>query len=203
MVTRNFRALVFSLAIAGAVTAAGAAPVPSPATLPSRLPEALACVSPAADYHGVNPWILRAILKVESDFNPRALNRNANGTMDVGMAQINSIHFDELARWGIAPANLMDGCVASYVAAWHLARQIRAHGNSWFAVASYHSTTPCQNSRYAGLLWNVLAGWGVVPGPRLKVPGASQCKNAQRGARDTHANPPAPKVPALAFDEAR
>jgi soluble lytic murein transglycosylase-like protein len=76
------------------------------------------CVVDAAQYHGVNPWLLRAILKVESDFSARAVHRNANGTLDVGMAQINSVHFAELARWGVAPSSLMDGCIASYVAAW-------------------------------------------------------------------------------------
>lgn len=112
---------------------------------------------------------------MESDFNPRAVNRNANGSVDVGMGQINSIHFAELGRWGIAPANLMDGCVATYVAAWHLSKQIRKHGNSWFGVASYHSASPCQNTRYAGLLWNALVGWRVVAGPRVKVTSLRSC----------------------------
>lgn len=100
--------------------------------------------------------MLKAILKVESNFNPHAANRNANGTVDVGIAQINSMHFARLDKYGIKPAHLMDGCVSTYVAAWHLASKIREHGNTWFGIAAYHSTTPCQNERYRGLIWNTL-----------------------------------------------
>lgn len=147
----------------------------APAALPQRLTESSPCVTGAAEYHGVNPWVLKAILKVESGFNPSAYNRNANGTVDVGMAQINSIHFRKLQRFGVGPADLMDGCVATYVAAWHLAAQIREHGNTWFGIASYHSTSACQNGRYAALLWNALLGWGVVQGQALKVPTLRAC----------------------------
>lgn len=159
-------------------------------------------MSAAAEYHSVNPWVLRAILKVESDFNPRAVSRNSNGTLDVGMAQINSIHFAELAKYGIAPANLMDGCVATYVAAWHLAKQIRKYGNSWFGVASYHSASPCQNSRYTGLLWNALLGWGVVSGPRVAVPSLAACGyRAPAEGRAARTGPGARSAPLIAFDE--
>lgn len=151
------------------------AQVAAPTALPARLDQDTPCVSTAAQYHSVNPWILKAILYVESQFNPRAVNRNANGTVDVGMAQINSIHFGKLAKFGIAPADLLDGCKATYVAAWHLANQIRVHGNTWFGVASYHSSSKCQNTRYAGLVRNALVGWGVVPGPRVKVSTLAQC----------------------------
>jgi soluble lytic murein transglycosylase-like protein len=198
----NFPVLSLLLAAILWAPAARAAPGISPATLAPRLPEVLPCISAAADYHGVNPWVLRAILKVESDFNPSAVNRNANGTLDVGMAQINSIHFAELARWGIAPSNLMDGCIATYVAAWHLARQIKTYGNSWFAIASYHSASPCQNTRYAGLLWNVLVGWGVAPGPRLKVADAAACQPRRPAARPAR-RADVRTASALAFDESR
>lgn len=170
-----------------------AADTPAP---PAAAP--LACVAAAAQHHGVNPWLLRAILKVESDFRPDAVNRNANGSLDVGMAQINSIHFAELARWDIAPAQLLDGCTASYVAAWHLARQIRRHGNSWFGVASYHSTSPCQNGRYAALLWNTLLSWGVVAGARLPVVALRSCRSVPQPSRAPAAA--AAAAPALAFD---
>lgn len=129
------------------------------------------CVSQAAVYHGVNAWIVRAILKVESDFNPKAFNKNRNGTTDVGMAQINSMHFKELKTHGIGPGDLLDGCIASYVAAWHLNKQIKAHGNTWFAIGAYHSATPCFNKRYTALVWNVLRTWGVVQGQK-ETPGS-------------------------------
>ena len=150
--------------------------------LPAFLNDRTPCVPDAARYHGVNPWILKAILKVESGFNPQAINKNANKSIDVGMAQINSIHFKELASYGIAPAHLMDGCIATYIAAWHLAKQMRVHGNTWFGIASYHSATPCLNTRYAGLLWNTLVGWSVMAGPRVRIPRMDECGGAGASA---------------------
>lgn len=144
-------------------------------SLPSTLNDKTPCVQDAARFHGVNPWVLKAILSVESGFNPRAINRNSNSTVDVGLGQMNSMHFKELSAYGIAPGHLLDGCVATYVAAWHLAKQVRRHGNTWFGIASYHSATPCLNARYAGLLWNTLTAWRVVPGPKVRVSRIEDC----------------------------
>ena len=119
------------------------------------------CLKPAAQRHGVNPHILRAILQVESGMRPHVVSRNRNGSIDVGMAQINSIHFRELAQWGITPERLLDPCVATHVAAWHLKRVMLLHGNTWFGVAAYHSTTPVHNQRYQALLKQELVRSGV------------------------------------------
>lgn len=140
------------------------------------------CVSQAAAYHLVSPWILRAIIQVESSFNPNALNKNNNGTVDVGIAQINSMHFKELGKYGITQRDLMNGCVSSYVAAWHLRKQILAYGNTWFAVGAYHSATPCFNQRYTKLVWNVLLKWGVVNGAREMPVAMSACAPSKSGA---------------------
>ena len=119
------------------------------------------CLMPAAQRHGVNPHILRAILQVESGMRPHVVNRNRNGSIDVGMAQINSIHFRELAQWGITPERLLDPCVATHVAAWHLKRVMLLHGNTWFGVAAYHSATPVHNQRYQVLLRQELVRTGA------------------------------------------
>jgi hypothetical protein len=172
--TRSLIVALFTTVYSAAhATSLGVTVLPALPSMPET--EATRCIAAAAGYHTVNPWILRAILSVESNFNPRAVNVNANKTIDVGMAQINSIHFAELQRHGIAPTNLLDGCIASYVAAWHLAKQIRRNGNTWYAIARYHSASPCQNTRYAGLLWNRLLEWGVVIGKRLQVKSLAQC----------------------------
>jgi soluble lytic murein transglycosylase-like protein len=133
-------------------------------------PAAQSCIAPAARHHQVNHLLLRAILKVESNLNPRAVVRNGDGTIDVGMGQINSRHFPQLAAYGILPSHLLDPCIGSYVAAWHLSRVIALHGNTWEAVARYHSATPYFNRRYRILLNNELVAAGVIPGSRLPVP---------------------------------
>jgi hypothetical protein len=111
-------------------------------------PGADRCLDAAAAWHHVHPHILRAVLMTESAMNPQAVHRNANGSLDVGLGQINSVHFPELARHGVSPMALTDACVGSYVAAWHLARQQAVWGNTWYAIGAYHSTTPALNQRY-------------------------------------------------------
>lgn len=127
------------------------------------------CIAPAAEFHKVNQWVLTGILKVESAFNAGAINRNQNGSTDVGIGQMNSIHFKELNRYGIAPNDLLDPCVGTYVAAWHLAKQMKAYGNTWFAIGAYHSATPYFNARYQALVYNALISMGVVSGSNLRV----------------------------------
>jgi|GEM_PF-501031 len=166
------------------VSLAHAQGVPSESTVERQPAQPNDCVTKAAEYHSVNPWVLRAIIKVESNFNTNAVNRNRNGTVDVGIAQINSMHFKELGKHGVGPADLMNGCIASYVAAWHLKKQIKAYGNTWFAIGAYHSATPCYNSRYSALIWNTLVGWKVFPGSRLGVPSMASCAGSS-SARNT------------------
>ena len=128
------------------------------------------CIAESAQFHYVNPWILAGILKVESSFNPKAVNRNKNGSVDVGIGQMNSIHFRELSRWGIEPNDLFDACTGIYVAAWHLSKQLKAHGNTWYAIGAYHSATPYYNQRYQALVYNALVSMRAAPGPKLRVP---------------------------------
>lgn len=142
-------------------------PVPLPSIDGARVQS---CIAAAASHHHVNPSLLRAILKVESNLNPQAVGRNRNGTLDVGIGQINSRHFPLLAAYGIRPAHLLDPCIGSYVAAWLLSRVIASHGNTWEAVARYHSGTPHFNRRYRILLNNALVAEGALPGSRLPVP---------------------------------
>lgn len=127
------------------------------------------CIAAAAKYHKVNQAVLSAILKVESSYNAGAINHNADGSVDVGIGQMNSVHFKELSTHGITPTNLLDPCVGSYVAAWHLGRQIQLHGNTWFAIGAYHSVTPYYNTRYQALIYNAMVDMRRVPGPKLVV----------------------------------
>lgn len=123
----------------------------------------LPCIEQAAAFHGVNAQLLRAIFYVESRGNPSAIGKNTNGSIDVGLGQTNSIHFKELSHYGIAPEHLLDGCISSYVSAWHLAKQFKVYGNTWAAVGSYHSKTPIHRDKYAGMVYGVLRRWKALP----------------------------------------
>jgi soluble lytic murein transglycosylase-like protein len=114
------------------------------------------CISNAASYHGVDVRLLRAVFTVESSLNPFAVSKNTNGSVDLGIAQINSQHWPKLAAIGIKPEHLYDPCVASYVGAWMLRKNIDTHGLTWQSVARYHSSTPHLNQRYQARLYAAL-----------------------------------------------
>jgi soluble lytic murein transglycosylase-like protein len=128
------------------------------------------CIAAAADYHGVNPYLLRAILMVESQLNPKAININKNGTRDIGVAQINSIHLPVLQSHGIKENHLMDACVNTYVGAWLLRKQIARYGLNWFGIAAYHSVTPDKNFRYQVLVYNEMVRSGAIQNVAMAVP---------------------------------
>jgi soluble lytic murein transglycosylase-like protein len=128
------------------------------------------CIEEAANYHQVNQYILFAILKIETNLRPQTITKNVNDTIDVGAGGMNSIHFKELAKWGIKPNDLLDFCTASYVAAWHLKKAIDLHGNNWFGIAAYHSTTPYYNNRYQILIYNELVRLELINDRLTAIP---------------------------------
>lgn len=111
---------------------------------------AIACWDDAAARYGVNPALLYAIAKTESSLNPSAVNRrNANGTYDIGLMQINSSWLPTLARYGITEAQLYDACTSIHVGAWIMAQNMQRLGNSWDAVGAYNSPNPGRRLAYA------------------------------------------------------
>ena len=58
--------------------------------------------------YGIGPGLLRAIAKVESGLDPRALHVNADGTTDIGLMQINSRWLPHLKGYHIEPEDLWD-----------------------------------------------------------------------------------------------
>ena len=120
------------------------------------------CFNEAAAYQGVNPWVLRAVAWYESKGDPDAIHQNANGSIDVGQLQINSIHFGDLAREGVPQRALTDPCVNVYVAAWLLKQKMVKYGNTWRAIGAYHSESPKQRDAYARSIQQVLVGWGQL-----------------------------------------
>lgn len=128
------------------------------------------CIADAAARHQVNADVLRAIGWQESRLQPTALGRNANGSIDVGAFQINSVHLSELGRYGIGASALADGCVSAEVAAWHYRRQVDRDGDSWQAVGAYHSRNPVLAARYANQIAAILMRWRVRPASGLPFP---------------------------------
>lgn len=118
------------------------------------------CFDDAAGYHGVNPWVLRAIAMVEtSGCRAQQVNRNSNGSVDVGCTQTNSIHFPELGKCGVQPSDLLDPCKSIHVAGWLLRKKIDKYGNNWMAVGAYHSETPRHRDTYSAKVRAVIEAW--------------------------------------------
>jgi soluble lytic murein transglycosylase-like protein len=120
------------------------------------------CFNQAAAYQGVNPSVLRAVAWFESKGDASAVNRNANGSVDVGQLQINSIHFGDLAREGVPHRALTDPCVNVYVAAWLLKQKMVKYGNTWRAIGAYHSESPKLRDAYARSIQKILVMWGEL-----------------------------------------
>ncbi|POR52066.1 transglycosylase-like protein with SLT domain [Paraburkholderia eburnea] len=120
------------------------------------------CFEKAGAYQGVNPLVLRAVAWRESKGDAAAVNRNTNGSIDVGQAQINSIHFPELARQGIPHRALTDPCVNIFVAAWLLKQKMVRYGNTWRAIGAYHSESPGERDAYARSIQAILVSWGQL-----------------------------------------
>lgn len=112
------------------------------------------CFDEAGAQYGINPQILQAIAKVESDFNPRATNWNRNGTYDFGLMQINSSWAPALGkeRWNA----LGDVCTNIKTGAMILADCMKRYGYTWEAIGCYNSRTPDKRDRYAWLVFRQL-----------------------------------------------
>jgi soluble lytic murein transglycosylase-like protein len=122
-----------------------------------------ACFEEAAARYGQNAQVLWAIAKQESNLNPSALNRNANGTVDIGLMQINSIWLPKLAPYGITAEKLArDSCTNVMAGAWILAQQTQRFGNSWEAVGRYHSSLSGRKEGYATKIYGILKKYGAT-----------------------------------------
>lgn len=115
------------------------------------------CMAKAAAHHHVDLSLLRAIAKVESNMNPKAVGKNTNGTSDTGLMQINDWWLPTLAKHGIKKSDLLDACTSAYVGAWILAHSIKRHGLTWRAVGAYNSPTPANQKIYAEKVNRALA----------------------------------------------
>jgi hypothetical protein len=121
------------------------------------------CLENAARYYSLPLGLLRAIRRSEGG-STGGWRRNADGSLDYGVMQINSRWLPRLARAGYTAQVLVyDACASIAAGAWILAQAL-AEGGAWNrgdvdpsaywrAVGNYHSRTPPRNRRYAERVW--------------------------------------------------
>lgn len=120
--------------------------VPEP--LPYKLDENNACVVAIrllAEKHGVPVQVPLTISHTESRFNPKAVNKNTNGTVDKGCMQINtSAHRKAFAR----PEDAFNATLNVDYGLRFL-RQLYDETGDWRkAMVMFHSRTPGKQAKY-------------------------------------------------------
>jgi len=97
------------------------------------------CWDRAGKIYGVDPWLLMAVAKVESNFNRNAININKNKSVDIGMMQINTIWLPTLNKYGITKQDLLHPCTSIFVGAWIMAQNLRKFGYNYDGIGAYNS----------------------------------------------------------------
>lgn len=123
----------------------------------ANIAEGANCWLDAAKRYGVSPQVLYAIAQTESGMNPLAVGRNKNGSVDIGLMQINSSWLPKLSQFGIRKIDLWDACLNIHVGAWVLAGNMRQHGNTWKAIGAYNAKSEEKQLIYAWKVYRKLA----------------------------------------------
>lgn len=112
------------------------------------------CYEEAGNAYSINPLLLESIAGVESGFNPGAVNRNTDGSIDMGLMQINSSWIPSL---GLDPGRLFsDPCYNVTAGARILKGCIDKYGYTWEAVGCYNALNRQKRVGYSWKVFNTL-----------------------------------------------
>jgi len=127
------------------------------------------CFEQASLTYNINPLLLWAIAKVESNFNPYALNKNKDGSYDIGIMQINSSHLKTLEKYGlIDKRHIWEPCYNIYVGAWILSKCIQKFGYTWEAIGCYNAVSPWKRKKYSYKVYKTIEPYLKPYAQRLK-----------------------------------
>ncbi|EBL7700836.1 lytic transglycosylase [Salmonella enterica] len=131
----------------------------------STIVHAADCFDLAGRDYKIDPDLLRAISWKESRYRVNAIGINPVTGYGSGLMQVDSQHFNELARYGITPEHLTtDPCMNIYTGAYYLAIAFKKWGVSWEAVGAYNAgfrKSERQNQRrlaYASDIYRIYTG---------------------------------------------
>lgn len=128
-------------------------------SLPVQEPLRNICIDAAAEKYHIPYYIFVGILKTEGG-QVGHVNDDANGSYDIGPAQVNSIHLPWLASLGISEHKLeWNACENVFVGARILSEALNGADkanpeNFWRHVGDYNSDTPYYNQKYSRMVYD-------------------------------------------------
>ncbi len=124
------------------------------------------CFDEAGKAFGINPFLLRGIARIESNLNPNAINKNANGSVDIGLMQVNS---SWVSNMGLDPDRLRsDPCYNVMAGSKILKLCIDRHGYTWEAVGCYNAVSRNKRVNYSWKVFGMLKAEGRKGSNELK-----------------------------------
>ncbi len=114
----------------------------------------LECINHAAIMYHVPASVIVSVIQTENGKNGDAI-QNKNGTVDLGVMQVNSSWIPSLQKKGIKKIDVQfDSCINVQVGTWILAQGI-SNSDGWQGVANYHSSTLKFNQIYRAKVKNI------------------------------------------------
>ena len=111
------------------------------------------CFEEAAKTYGINQALIESIARTESNLNPKAVNKNLNGSIDIGLMQINSFWVKTL---GLNAGELISNpCYNTMTGAKILKQCVDRYGYTWEAVGCYNATSKHKRANYS---WKIFKG---------------------------------------------
>lgn len=107
------------------------------------------CWSEVEARYSVSKYLLLAIAQHESGLDSSAVNKNSDGSYDIGLMQINTTWLPVLKQYGIGVAELKNPCLNLNIGAWILANNFIVYGKNWRAVGAYNARTEWKRASYA------------------------------------------------------
>ena len=124
------------------------------------------CFEEAGKTYGISPMLLESIAKIESSLNPKAINKNQNGSIDIGLMQINSFWLKTLKL--DAEKLITNPCYNTMTGAKILKQCIERYGYTWEAVGCYNAVSEPKRVRYSWKIFNALKSEGKSQESRVK-----------------------------------
>lgn len=123
------------------------------------------CFELAGRDYKIDPDLLRAISWKESRYRVNAIGINPITGYGSGLMQVDSQHFNELARYGIKPEHLTtDPCMNIYTGAYYLAIAFKKWGVSGRPLVHTMQDSGKPNARTRDVLPMHQTFTGFIPG---------------------------------------